>query len=249
MKILIIDIETSPSLAYVWGLWDQNVGLNQLVDTTHVMCFAAKWYGEKKVYFHSDYHDGHTEMVKKAHEMMDEADAIVHYNGKNFDIKHLNREFLLAELPPPSPHKDIDLLTTARSRFRFQSNKLQHISTQLGFPGKQDAGGFTTWIKCLAEDPKAWATMRKYNIADVIETEKVYKKLLPWIKSHPSQAIYNDDPTIQVCTKCNGTHLQKRGFYRTNASVFQQYQCQNPKCMAWNRDSKRIVGTKIQQVS
>ena len=29
-KILIVDIETAPIVAQVWGLFDQNVGLNQI---------------------------------------------------------------------------------------------------------------------------------------------------------------------------------------------------------------------------
>ena len=56
MKTLIIDIETAPSLAWVWQLHgEQHIGLNQLVKTTDVMCWAAKWHGGKKIYFKSSY--------------------------------------------------------------------------------------------------------------------------------------------------------------------------------------------------
>jgi hypothetical protein len=96
VKLLTLDIETSPNLAYVWALFDQNVGLNQLVEVGSVICFAAKWYGEKKIHYHSDHHDGHEAMVAAAWNLIDEADAVIHYNGKAFDIKHLNREFVLA---------------------------------------------------------------------------------------------------------------------------------------------------------
>lgn len=99
IKILTIDIETRPNLAYVWGLWDQNVGLNQIEETGSVISWAAKWHGEKKVYFASDYHDGHSEMVRRAWELLDEADAVVGYNSKAFDMKHLNREFVLEGYP------------------------------------------------------------------------------------------------------------------------------------------------------
>ena len=131
-KVLILDIETAPNLAHVWGLWQQNVAPVMVEEWSRVICFAAKWYGKKKVHFHSDFHDGHEEMVKRAHALMDEAHVIVHYNGKAFDVKHLNREFLRAEMHPPSPHKDIDLLTIARSTFKFPSNKLDAVSRELG---------------------------------------------------------------------------------------------------------------------
>lgn len=54
MKILLLDIETSPNVAHVWGLWQQNVGTNQLLEASEVMCWAAKWYGEKDVAFMSN---------------------------------------------------------------------------------------------------------------------------------------------------------------------------------------------------
>ncbi len=250
MKVLVIDIETSPSLAYVWALWDQNVSLDQLVEVGDVICFAAKWLDEKGIQFYSDFHDGHDVMVQKAWDLIDEADAVVHFNGKAFDIKHLNREFLLAGMSPPSPHKDIDLLTVTRGRFRFTSNKLQHVATQLGIGSKKDTGGFKTWIKCMQGDAKAWAAMKKYNIGDVKLTEEVYYKLRPWIKSHPSHALFDNDGTeIPTCPNCGHTHLQKRGLYHTAVSTYQRYQCQNPECGAWSRQGARVDSVKVQSVS
>ena len=29
-KVLVFDIETAPMLGYVWGLWENNVALNQV---------------------------------------------------------------------------------------------------------------------------------------------------------------------------------------------------------------------------
>src|SRR5690606_9823529 len=57
IKVLTLDIETRPNLAHVWGLWQQNVGLSQIVERGHVMCWVAKWYGEKDPIFMSDHHD------------------------------------------------------------------------------------------------------------------------------------------------------------------------------------------------
>ena len=45
-KVLILDIEISPSLAAVWGLWKQNVSLTNLLGESEVLCWAAKWEGE-----------------------------------------------------------------------------------------------------------------------------------------------------------------------------------------------------------
>ena len=70
-------------------------------------------------------------MLEGIHKLLDEADAVIHYNGKRFDIPSLNKEFLLNGMFPPAPFKEIDLLTVARGRFRFVSNKLDYVAQQL----------------------------------------------------------------------------------------------------------------------
>jgi len=52
VKTLVIDIETAPNVGHVWGLWQQNIGLPQLLESGYVMCFAAKWVGQDRVMFH-----------------------------------------------------------------------------------------------------------------------------------------------------------------------------------------------------
>ena len=48
MKILILDIETSPHTGFHWGLFQQNISIGQLIESSTVLCWAAKWLGEKK---------------------------------------------------------------------------------------------------------------------------------------------------------------------------------------------------------
>jgi hypothetical protein len=225
MRTLVLDIETGPNLAYVWGLWDQNVGLSQIAEVSSVLCFAAKWLNEKQVRYHSVHHDGRDTMVRAAWDLLDQADAVVHYNGRAFDIKHLNREFVLAGLGPPSPHKDIDLLTTSRGRFRFASNKLEHVASQLGLGRKVKHSGFELWKACLDGDPAAWATMRRYNIGDVRLTESLYWELLPWIRAHPNVNLFNDGQHLSACPFCACTDLERRGVAATTVGQYQRYRC------------------------
>ena len=44
-------------------------------------------------------------MIKGIHKLLDECDAVIHYNGSKFDIPTLNKEFLLHGLHPPAPYK------------------------------------------------------------------------------------------------------------------------------------------------
>ena len=55
-RILVLDIETAPNLAYVWKLWNiQNVSLSQVKEAGHAMCFGAKWLGDDQTLFWSEY--------------------------------------------------------------------------------------------------------------------------------------------------------------------------------------------------
>jgi len=238
-KVLILDIETAPNLAHVWGLWDQNVGINQVVEWSQVICFAARWYGEKKVHFHSDFHDGHDDMVRAAWNLLDEASAVVHYNGKAFGIKHLNREFLKLGLNPPRPQKDIDLLHIARAKFKFPSNKLDAVSQELGVGSKVKHEGMELWLACMKGDRSAWKRMKEYNVGDITITERVYERFLGWISNHPHPGMYTGE--LKSCSKCGDKRLVKRGFARTLSQVYQQYQCKN--CGGYCRDKKPFPET------
>ena len=49
MKILVLDIETSPHTGFHWGLFQQNISLNQLIESSTVLCWAAKWLNKNKI--------------------------------------------------------------------------------------------------------------------------------------------------------------------------------------------------------
>lgn len=163
------------------------------------------------------------QMLGKIHRLLEEADAVVHFNGKSFDIKHLNREFLEYGFEPPSAFKQVDLLQVARQNFKFLSNKLQYLLQALELGEKGDPGGMRTWAGCLKNDPKAWETMKTYNISDVVEMEKLYMRLRPWIKGHPNYAMYS--PEKAVCPTCGSDQYQHRGWHRTERYIYRRYSC------------------------
>jgi len=239
MKILLLDIETSPNTAHVWGLYNQNVGLNQLMESSYVMCWAAKWLGEKEVHFSSMMETTHRKMIKKIYKLLDEADAVIHYNGTKFDIPTLNKEFLLLGLTPPSPYKEIDLLRTSRSKFKFPSNKLDYVAQALGLGEKVKHIGHELWIRCMNKDKQAWDMMKKYNIQDVVLLEKVYEKMLSWIRNHPNQNGYHAGV---VCPNCGSSNLIKRGLSCNTNTVYQRLRCKD--CGKWSRSNKQMKDLK-----
>jgi predicted PolB exonuclease-like 3'-5' exonuclease/predicted RNA-binding Zn-ribbon protein involved in translation (DUF1610 family) len=235
MKILLLDIESSPNTAHVWGLWQQNVSINQLMESSYVLCYAAKWLGEKEVKFDSVHQSRPKTMLKGIHGLLNDADAVVHYNGTKFDIPTLNKEFLLHNFNPPSPYKQIDLLRVVRSNFRFPSNKLDYVAQRLNLGKKHEHEGHELWVKCMNGDKDAWKRMEKYNIQDVVLLESLYGTLLPWIKSHPNHNLFSDD---HVCPNCSSSSLQRRGTAISATGTYQRYQCRS--CGTWSQSTKSI---------
>jgi DNA polymerase elongation subunit (family B) len=247
MRILLLDIETSPNTASVWGLWQQNVSLNQLLESSYTMCYSAKWLGEKQVYFDSVHKSTPQSMLDGIHGLLEDADAVVHYNGTKFDMPTLHKEFLIHKMPPPPPAKQIDLLRVVKSQFRFPSNKLDYVAQRLGLGKKNDHEGHTLWLKCMNGDKKAWKTMENYNIQDVLLLEKLYKKLLPWIKTPVNQGLMKDRNGF-VCPTCAKPSLISKGFRYTTTGAYQRYQCK--ACGAYSADTRSLIPhTKLKHLA
>lgn len=238
-RILTIDIETAPAIVYSFGLRNQNHSIDQIIQSPYVLCFAAKWHDEDEVMFFK----GDSTMVLEAHRLLDEADVVVHFNGNSFDVPHLNREMWLLGLPPYSPFQPIDLLKVARKQFRFISNKLDHLVQEAGLGHKLHHSGFKMWPQVMNGDPEAWELFEEYNKTDVVLTEALYDKMLPWIPGHPNVLLYNELPGQIACPTCGSGDFQQRGTRQLATGIYQQYQCNT--CGAWFRDTKRRDGSTV----
>lgn len=230
-KILILDIETAPIEAHVWGLFDQNIGLNQIIKDWTILCWTAKWRGSKELFFDSvknqkDKHDD-KKILKTIWELMDEADIVVGQNSNRFDNKKLNARFVINKFKPPSKYRKQDTTVMAKTNFSFTSNKLEYMAAKLckiqklkhkRFPGHE------LWTECLKGNPDAWFDMEKYNKQDVLATEELYEIFLPWDQTIDFSVYYKD--TSIVCT-CGSTSFQKFGFRFSNTGKFQRYKCNN----------------------
>lgn len=238
MRILTLDIETAPAIVYSFGLHNQNHSIDQIIQSPYMLCFAAKWHDEDEVMFFKG--DG---MVLEAHRLLDEADMVVHFNGNSFDVPHLNREMWLLGLPPYSPFQPIDLLKVFRKQFRFISNKLDHLVQEAGLGHKLQHSGFKMWPQVMNGDPEAWKLFEEYNKTDVVLTEALYDKTLPWIPGHPNVLLYNELPGQIACPTCGSADFQQRGTRQLATGIYQQYQCNT--CGAWFRDTKRRDGSTV----
>lgn len=248
-RIVTFDIETSPILAYVWSTWKQNISNNQIVSDWRILSISWKWLGEQKVNYVDTFAGGQvlddSSLLRKAWEILDEADIVVGQNSKDFDIRKLNARFIESGYAPPRPYKQVDTKVEAAKVARFTSNKLEWLAPIVAGVEKdkhKNFPGFELWTECLSGNPKAWAEMRKYNVKDVRATEELYVKLRPWIVGHPNVSTELDDGHAH-CPKCGSDDLEKRGKVTTQAGMYTQYRCRH--CGGWSRS--RYTENRIDQ--
>jgi len=227
-RILLLDIETKPALAYTFGIRDQHISHKQLVpgQVGGIICVGCQWLGEKRATVYSDWRDGHLPMLERVHALLSEADAVMGFNHVSFDMPRLQGEFLLAGMLPPPPPTNIDLYKTTR-KMGFISNKLDFVAPLLGIGGKVKHEGLEMWIAVMNGCPKAQAKMSRYCAQDVRLLGDLYACVKPYITTHPHMA----DTKRDACGACGSTRMQSRGIARTKASYRTRFQCQ--ACGSW----------------
>jgi hypothetical protein len=245
-KILIFDIETAPILGYVWGLWDNNLALNQVYQDWSILSWSAKWLDDKpENVMYQDQRNARViendkKLLKDIWRLLDEADIVITQNGKKFDVKKLNARFIMNEMQPPSSFRHIDTIQIARKHFAFTSNKLEYMTDKLCTKYKKQKhnkfSGFELWIQCLKGNKEAWQEMEIYNKYDVLSLEELYKKLQVWDHSINFD-VYNNNE-FPSC-KCGSDSFRKRGFFYTNLGKYQRFKCK--KCGTETRSRKNLL--------
>ena len=241
LKTLIWDCELKPNVVSAWSLFKPTIGINQIIEPAGIICFAWRWLGEDKTRFSSEWDSsGHDGMIRKLHDLFNEADVVAGYNSAGFDNKHANAEFLTAGLAPPAPYRQIDLYREVRRNFNFPSRKLDYICTRLGLGSKVAHSGMGLWNEVLrpssvAAGKAAKSKMREYCMTDVDLTVDLYRILEPWLTPGVNAALFVDDD-MPRCSNCGSAELQRRGWAYTTHLRYRRYQCN--QCLRWLR-SKR----------
>lgn len=248
--ILFADIETTPILAHVWGIWQQNVALNQIERDWSILSFAAKWKGDDAVIYHDtskakSFNDDRR-LLYELWKLLDKADVVVTQNGIKFDKKKIFARFAIHDMQPPSTFRMIDTLKIAKKTFGFTSNRLEYLADKLNIEYKklkhEEFAGFELWRQCIAGNPAAWRAMKKYNTHDVLSLEELYNRLLPWDDSI-SFDVYHPDG--EYACKCGSDDIAKRGYYYTNVGKYQRYVCRD--CGTWTRGRTNLFDAETRK--
>jgi len=250
-RILLYDIETAPALTWVWNQWKTNVIATE--QDWYLLCFSWRWLGEDKTGFVSIYQNPDFTadspddrlVCEQLATLFDQADCTVAHNGDKFDKRKANARFLYWGIDPPSPYQTVDTKKEAQRYFANYSNSLNELGRLLGIGEKAEHRGFQLWRDCMRGDPQAWQDMESYNVQDIELLEQLYLRLLPWI-GHPGSgggvnlALWQ--PSEEICPKCGGTVLIRRGTHRTRFSEFPTFQC--AVCHGFSRSRQRGRGQR-----
>lgn len=230
VNILILDIETAPMKAWVWKRWKENISLGQTIQEWFMLSWSAKWLGSNttigsvltpdEVDAEDDYR-----IVSELYHLLDRADIVIAHNGKRFDIPKINTRFIMNNLTPPCPYRQIDTLEVARKQFGFSSNSLDALATFFGFDNK-DPHDFELWKNCMNGNKEALDRLLKYNKKDVEILEKIYIKLRPWIKGHPNLNVIEEREVCPYCSSKNYTDVKGK-YYITQHYKYPIFKCKD----------------------
>lgn len=210
----------------------------------YIICGSWKNLGEKAVHSVSvaDFEDFESDpgndyhVVKHLHKVLSEADAIIAHYGDKFDIKFFNTRAIFHGLDPLPDIIQIDTYKIAKSKFLFNSNRLDYLAHYLGVGSKLNTSE-SLWHKCMNGDSAAVAKMVKYNQRDVNILERVYKKLRPYAPVKVNYQLFSTKDQ-DACKKCGSTNIQYRGYAYKQTHKYPKWQCKD--CGGWTTSPKSV---------
>jgi len=214
IKRLFFDIETSPNIGLFWTAgYKQTISHENIIKERAIICICYKWAGEDKVYSLTwDENQNDKKLLEQFVEIVNEANEIVGHNGDRFDLPWIRTRCLYHRIPIFPNYTTLDTLKNSRSRFKFNSNKLDYIANFLGL-GKKIHTGYDLWKKIvLDKDKQSLEQMVEYCKNDVILLEKVYNELSPYIpaKTHHGIILGGEKHSCPECGSIDMRFSQKR---------------------------------------
>ena len=247
-RILIFDIERVPMRTKNLAVWDmkgltyRRLNPGDIERWGRTICLAYRWLGGGKTEFIAEWQEGgRLGFLEAARDLLDEADIVVGHNSTGFDVPHLEGEFILENLTPPSPFKQFDTLLTMRKHGNLEANHLDTLDKRFGFSGKTDKYRIDVAEAAAAGDEKMQRKIERYNKGDIAATTRVFLRLRPW--GNLNVGLFVEDPTDPVCPACGGKRLQRRGYSVKSALRYPRFQCQATGCGRWSTSRKAAAGS------
>lgn len=252
-RIIFFDLETIPNLQEALENWTdltsfkpgKRPGMSASVNS--ICSFGWRIFGGKKAVgvnawdfksWKKDVNDD-KELCKEAAKILDSADAVVTFNGKNFDMKFIQARLKINGLNmvrKSIPH--IDLCKIAGQNMFLLNNRLKTIAKYLLRDSKMEHDGWPLWVNTHGgvhrkRDRKAEDTMGRYNLKDVDLMVPLFKELRPLIVNIPNYNLWHMG-SRNLCPSCGGTRVYSHS-WRVNTKIgsYKRYLCRD--CGSWSR--------------
>jgi len=253
-KVIALDIETAPCIAYVWRTGKQMVTIDQIQQQATIISFSwAEWeFGKvKKARYESTFEQANQrddrKLVTRLHEILKDATHVAAHNGAGFDWPMINGAFYRCGLKPLPKPKILDTALMARQIGGQASYKLAWLTKdqKTAKRAHQRFPGLELWIEWLARNPAAEREMRLYNNADVEAMCELLNNVLPWARGPQfaglvAQSVGREDE-VHHCPRCGSQDVVPRGFATTVSGRYQRYRCGS--CGGWSQ-SRFLVREK-----
>lgn len=233
MKRLYFDVETSPNIGLFWSAgYKQRIDYENIIKERAIICICYKWEGGKPEALTWDKNQDDKLMLQKFVKIANEADELIGHNGDKFDLAWIRTRCLYHNIPMFPSYVTIDTLKVARSKFRFNSNRLNYVAKYLGL-GQKIKTEFNLWKDIVLKNSNdAMSRMVKYCKWDVVLLEKVFKLMAGHIapKTHNGMI---EGKGRESCPEC-GSEDSIIAKTRISAAGIKKVQLQCKKCGKYN---------------
>lgn len=239
-KKLFFDIETSPNIGLFWTAgYRQTISPESIIRERAIICICYKWEGEKEIYSLTwDKNQNDKKLLEQFIKIANTADEIIGHNGDRFDLPWIRTRCLYHRINVFPTYTTLDTLKHARSKFKFNSNKLDYIAKFLGI-GQKVSTGYDLWKKIvLDKDAKALEEMVKYCKNDVVLLEKVYKEMSPYIPAATHHGVIQGKDKSS-CPNC-GSDKMKFSQKRFTVLGTPRIQLQCCSCSKYHTVSQKV---------
>ena len=238
-RILALDVEMSFNVSYHYDQWKVNIPWTHVKHRQFMICAAWQWIGTNKIHtvsvlddpnrfkknFRDDYH-----VLKTLKDQIDDADAVIAYNGRRFDVKEINTGLVKHGLGPTHDYVMLDPIQIAKSKFRFKGgNSLANLCDFFRLPVQKGKVELCDWIGGTEGDRDSINKIVEYNKTDIPTMIGVWEKIKAYAPSKLNMNHFVDPKGLTVvCAQCGSPNLNLHKKRKTSrASIRYQYQCRD----------------------
>lgn len=117
------------------------------------------------------------DLLRQFSEKMQEYKILVHYNGRNFDIKMLNTRLLKNRLPVIPPVMQLDIYQLAKHKMRLRIKSLDSLAEFLDIGDKEKGHNWEYWQMAANGQQAGFDYVVEHCMKDVDRLERVAKRL------------------------------------------------------------------------